>query len=164
MAIFGEMDARIRTIRDPEIPLLDDFLYEAIWQPDPRNPLPREVIRTPALRAYVEAFGARPTDCCLVAEVGGRVVGAAWSRCLHGFGWVGEGIPELAVALLPPYRGRGIGTQLLRAMLDELHGRGFAAVSLSVQRANPAVRLYRRLGFRIVGEHAGERIMRCELR
>ena len=128
MAIFGEMDARIRTIRNSEIPLLDDFLYEAVWQPDPRNPLPREVIRMPALRAYVEAFGARPTDCCLVAEVGGRVIGAAWSRCLHGFGWVGEGIPELAVALLPPYRGRGIGTQLLRAMLDELRGRDFAAV------------------------------------
>lgn len=154
----------IRPLRAEETPLLADFLYEAVWQPNPRNPLPREVIRMPALRAYVEAFGARPTDCCLVAEVGGRVVGAAWSRCLHGFGWVGEGIPELAVALLPPYRGRGIGTQLLRAMLDELHGRGFAAVSLSVQRANPAVRLYRRLGFRIVGEHAGERIMRCELR
>lgn len=154
----------IRPLRAEETPLLADFLYEAVWQPNPRNPLPREVIRMPALRAYVEAFGARPTDCCLVAEVGGRVVGAAWSRCLHGFGWVGEGIPELAVALLPPYRGRGIGTQLLRAMLDELHGRGFAAVSLSVQRANPAGRLYLRLGFRIVGEHAGERIMRCELR
>lgn len=62
MAIFGEMDARIRTIRNSEIPLLDDFLYEAIWQPDPQNPLPREVIRMPALRAYVEAFGTRGTD------------------------------------------------------------------------------------------------------
>lgn len=164
MAIFGEMDARIRTIRNSEIPLLDDFLYEAVWQPDPRNPLPREVIRMPALRAYVEAFGARPTDCCLVAEVGGRVVGAAWSRCLHGFGWVGEGIPELAVALLPPYRGRGIGTQLLRAMLDELRGRGFDGVSLSVQQANPAVRLYRRLGFRVVEAAAGEYVMRCDWR
>ena len=52
MTIFGEMDARIRTIRNSEIPLLDDFLYEAVWQPDPRNPLPREVIRMPAQRAY----------------------------------------------------------------------------------------------------------------
>ena len=164
MAIFGEMDARIRTIRNSEIPLLDDFLYEAVWQPDPRNPLPREVIRMPALRAYVEAFGARPTDCCLVAEVGGRVVGAAWSRCLRGFGWTGEAIPELAVALYPDFRGQGIGTRLVQALLDELRSWGFAAVSLSVQRANPAGRLYLRLGFRIVGEHAGERIMRCELR
>ena len=88
---------------------------------------------------------------------------AWWSRSADGLS-APHGIPELAVALLPPYRGRGIGTQLLRAMLDELRGRGFAAVSLSVQRANPAVRLYRRLGFRVVETSAGEYVMRCDWR
>ena len=52
----------------------------------------------------------------------------------------------------------------MQALLAELRSRGFAAVSLSVQQANPAGRLYRRLGFRIVGEHAEEWVMRCELR
>lgn len=161
----GPMDSVvIRPLRAEETPLLDDFLYEAIWQPDPGQRVPREVIRMPELRIYVDGFGTRETDCGLVAEAGGRVIGAAWSRCLHGFGWVGEGIPELAVALLPPYRGRGIGTQLLRAMLDELCGRGFDGVSLSVQQANPAVGLYRRLGFRVVEAAAGEYVMRCDWR
>ena len=156
-------DPMIRPIRDAEIPLLEDFLYEAIWQPDPGNPVPREVIHTPTLSAYVEAFGSRETDCCLVAETDGRVVGAAWCRCLHGFGWIGDSVPELAIALYPPYRGRGIGSRLLLSLLHELRERGFAAVSLSVQRENPAVSIYRRFGFRIVGEHDGEYVMRCDL-
>ena len=154
----------IRPLRAEETPLLEDFLYEAIWQPDPGRRVSREVLHAPELRIYVEGFGSRETDCGLVAETDGRVVGAAWSRCLQGFGWTGEAIPELAVALYPDFRGQGIGTRLVQALLDELRNRDFAAVSLSVQRSNPAGRLYLRLGFRIVQEHAGERIMRCELR
>ena len=161
----GTMDSVvIRPLRAEETPLLDDFLYEAIWQPDPVRRVPREVLRAPELRIYVEGFGSRETDCGLVAETDGRVDGAAWNSCLQGYGWNGETIPELAVALYPDFRGRGIGTRLVQALLAELRSRGFAAVSLSVQRANPAGRLYRRLGFRIVGEHAEEWVMRCELR
>ena len=48
-------------------------------------------------------------------------------------------------------------------LLEELSGRGFRAVSLSVQRDNPAARLYLRLGFRTVAEHGGEWVMRCDL-
>ena len=84
------MELLIRPIRPTELPLLEDFLYEALWQPDPAQRLPREVVRTPALRPYAEAFGSRAGDCCLVAEVGGEVVGAAWCRMIHGFGWTGE--------------------------------------------------------------------------
>ena len=154
----------IRPLRVEETPLLEDFLYEAIWQPDPVRRVSREVLRAPELRIYVEGFGSRETDCGLAAEADGRVVGAAWSRCLRGFGWTGEAIPELAVALYPDFRGQGIGTRLVQALLDELRNRGFAAVSLSVQRANPAGRLYLCLGFRVVRAHAEEWIMRCELR
>lgn len=158
------MEVQIRPIREREIPLLEEFLYEAIWQPVAGERLPREVVHNPALRPYVEAFGEREGDCCLVGEIGGRVVGAVWCRCLYGYGWIDESTPELAVALRPEWRGRGIGTQLLRAMLEELRRRHVAAVSLSVQRANPAARLYPRLGFRVVEERDGEWIMRCELR
>lgn len=157
------MEPLIRPIRQTELPLLEDLLYEALWQPDPAQRLPRGVVQTPALRPYVEAFGSREGDCCLVAEVGSEVVGAAWCRVMHGFGWTGERIPELAVALYPLFRRRGFGTRLLRALLEELSGRGFQAVSLSVQRDNPAARLYLRLGFRTVAEHDGEWVMRCEL-
>ena len=61
--------------------------------------------------------------------------------------------------LLEEYRGQGIGTELLRAMMDALEREGVRQVSLSVQKGNPAVRLYRRVGFRIVRETEEEYIM-----
>lgn len=118
------MEPQIRPIRQSELPLLEDLLYEAIWQPDAASRLPREVIRRPELSVYVEAFGERAGDCCLVAEVVGRVAGAAWSRVMHGFGSIDEETPELAVALFPDFRGAGVGTRLVGALLDELRRRG----------------------------------------
>jgi ribosomal protein S18 acetylase RimI-like enzyme len=54
------------------------------------------------------------------------------------------------IALAPEYRGRGIGTALLRAVMAEA---GARTVSIHVEANNPARRLYERLGFRPVGEH-----------
>jgi len=55
------------------------------------------------------------------------------------------------IALLPQWCGRGIGTALLEAMFAEarLSGKG---VTISVEKFNPAHRLYRRLGFREYAE------------
>lgn len=56
------------------------------------------------------------------------------------------------IALLPDFRGRGVGTRLLQPLLDEADARG-QLVSIHVERNNPALRLYTRLGFAPVGEH-----------
>lgn len=53
------------------------------------------------------------------------------------------------IALLPKFRGRGIGTWLLRSLLEEAAQSG-KSLSIHVERMNPALRLYQRLGFRIV--------------
>ena len=50
------------------------------------------------------------------------------------------------IALLPEHRGRGLGNALLRDLLDEAAAAG-KAVSIHVEKFNPAMRLYRRLGF-----------------
>lgn len=47
----------------------------------------------------------------------------------------------------------------MRAMLDRLHLAGYAQASLSVQKANPAVHLYERLGFKTVRETDEEYVM-----
>jgi ribosomal protein S18 acetylase RimI-like enzyme len=59
--------------------------------------------------------------------------------------WEDE-IRIIDIALLPEHRGRGIGTALLRDLLDE-GARTRKRVSIHVERNNPALRLYERLGF-----------------
>jgi ribosomal-protein-alanine N-acetyltransferase len=58
----------------------------------------------------------------------------------------------LSVAVAASWRGRGLSGNLLRQHLGHLAGRGIRAVFLEVEENNqPAVRLYRRAGFRTVG-------------
>jgi ribosomal protein S18 acetylase RimI-like enzyme len=56
------------------------------------------------------------------------------------------------IALLPRYRGRGIGSALLEEILSEGKQAGLP-VRIHVERMNPAMRLYTRLGFRKIDEH-----------
>ena len=53
------------------------------------------------------------------------------------------------LALLPPYRGRGFGSRLLRQIMAEAQADG-RKVTIHVEKFNPALRLYQRLGFRVL--------------
>jgi ribosomal protein S18 acetylase RimI-like enzyme len=65
------------------------------------------------------------------------------------------------IELHPRYQGRGIGTAIIRDVLQEAHGRGVPA-ALSVLKANPAARrLYQRLGFVVTEEPPDRYIMVC---
>ena len=91
----------IREIQPVEFPLLQEFLYQAIYIPDGAAPPPRSVTALPALQVYIEAFGSRLGDCCLVAAAGRQVVGAAWSRIMDDYGHIDDSTPSLAISLLP---------------------------------------------------------------
>ncbi len=95
------------------------------------------------------------------------IIAAAWYRLYPakapGYGFVAEDIPELSVAVLPEYRGMGVGTELLRALISRGTEVGYRAISLSVDARNPALRLYERLGFRVV-KSEGNTTMLLELR
>jgi ribosomal protein S18 acetylase RimI-like enzyme len=52
------------------------------------------------------------------------------------------------IALLPEHRGSGIGTSLLEALFEEADAAG-KSVTIHVERMNPALRLYERLGFSV---------------
>ena len=153
----------IRKLRTDEIAQMDDFLYEAIFVPEGQQRPERDILRIPELDLYVRDFGTGVADTCLCAESEGRVIGMAWARIMEDYGHVDDKTPSLAIALFPEYRGRGIGTKLMRRLLEELKSRGYERASLSVQTANPAVRLYERMGFSPVRETDGERIMVCHL-
>jgi GNAT superfamily N-acetyltransferase len=63
----------------------------------------------------------------------------------------GNKLLVIDVALLPEWRGRGIGTALMGAVMTEARVAN-KAVSIAVEKFNPAQRLYRRLGFREVSD------------
>ena len=163
MKKLKEKEYAIREIRKEELGLLKDFLYEAIFIPEGTEPPDRGIIEKPELRLYIEECGSRKGDHCLAADFDGRVVGVVWTRIMDDYGHVDDDTPSLAISLEKEYRGRGIGTQLMVKMLEFLKELGYKQVSLSVQKANCAVRMYQRVGFRAVEEKEQEYIMLCEL-
>ena len=153
----------IRPIRPEEIPLLDDFLYEAIFIPEGVAAPPRSIIEQEDLQVYVKDFGRRPDDYCLVAERDGKIVGTVWVRVMDDYGHVDDRTPSLAISLYKEYRNQGIGTELLGRMLELLRREGYRRVSLSVQKANYALRMYQKAGFETIADRGEEMLMLCRL-
>lgn len=154
-----QSDFIIRAMQPEEYPLLREFLYQAIFLPEGTVPPSRSVIDLPELQIYIADFGTRFGDHCLVAEINGKIVGAAWSRMMEDYGHIDKDTPSLAISLLPEYRGQGIRTKLLSNLLSLLYEKGFHQVSLSVQKKNPAFHLYKRAGFQILEEKGTEYLM-----
>lgn len=153
------MEYTIRKMTVPEYPLLSDFLYEAIFIPEGIKPPPRDIIASPELQIYVERFGALKDDFALVAEIEGKIVGAVWVRIMNDYGHIDDETPSLAISLYKEYRGQGIGTNMMKEMLSLLKTHGYKRVSLSVQKANYAAEMYRKIGFEIIKENGDEWIM-----
>lgn len=153
------MDYTIREILKQEYPLLDNFLYEAIFIPEGIEPPPKTIITSPELQVYVERFGESKDDRGLVAEINGKIVGAVWVRIMNDYGHIDNKTPSLAISLYKEYRGFGIGTDMMKEILALLKSHGYKQVSLSVQKANYAAKLYLKVGFEIVRENEEEYIM-----
>jgi ribosomal protein S18 acetylase RimI-like enzyme len=157
------LELTIREIQREDYPLLEEFLYLAVYQRDPLQPIPRSVIDEPRVRNYIDGFGERTHDHGLVAEADGQVIGAAWARVLagdpRGYGYLDDATPELAISLLPEYRSKGIGTRLMRRLIEHLTAAGYARTSLSVDKDNYASRMYARLGFALAAEQDEDLLM-----
>ena len=115
---------------------------------------------------YVSAWG-REGDRALIALDDFHSAGAAWYRLYTerepGFGFVDEQTPELTIGVVPSRRGKGIGSELLDALLGQARKDGYERISLSVESTNPAVHLYESRGFRSVRGDDGGSVMVAEL-
>ena len=156
------MDYKIREIKESEYPVLSDFLYEAIFIPEGTKKPSRSIIEQPELQVYIADFG-KADDWCLVAEIKGKIVGAVWVRIMDDYGHIDDETPSLAISLYEEYRHLGLGTKLMKEMLPFLKDKGYKQTSLSVQKANNAVNMYRKVGFEVVKENEEEYIMVCRL-
>lgn len=157
------MQIETRELREDEIGFLKEFLYEAIFIPDGVEAPDKSIVTQPELALYYDGFGRGQADNCIVAEVDGKVVGAVWTRIMNDYGHVDDETPSFAISLYKDYRGKGIGTEMMHQMLSLLKTQGYEKASLAVQKANYAVKMYEKVGFKKIDENEEEYIMICEL-
>lgn len=146
----------IRSAAPGDLPFLREMLYEAAyWRPGSERPPLEQGLARPDLAKLLAGWGRRGDVAVVAGRDGSGPLGAAWYRFWsdadHSYGYVSPSIPELGIAVRADARGCGVGTLLLRALLAEARERGVVELSLSVERDNPAARLYERAGFRPVG-------------
>jgi ribosomal protein S18 acetylase RimI-like enzyme len=149
----------IRAISPRDKHILEEFLYNAIFVPHGTSPFPRDEIYKPEVYIYIDRFGEKLDDIGVVAELDGKPIGAAWVRVIPAYGHIDEKTPELATSVLREYRSQGVGTKVMTQLFKILTENGYKQTSLAVQKENPAVRFYKRLGYDIVHEAEEEYIM-----
>ncbi|NEQ22516.1 MAG: GNAT family N-acetyltransferase [Microcoleus sp. SIO2G3] len=147
------MDYSIRLLRQDDEPFLWEMLYEAAHLGE-EGATVQAVKKHPEIAKYVEGWGRVGDMGCVATLINSnQPIGAAWLRLLtgdnKGYGYVNDATPELAIAVVPEHRGKGVGTQLLAHLLA-LAKDSYPSVSLSTRATNPALHLYKRMGFKII--------------
>ncbi len=132
-----------------------EMLYQAIFIPEGQPRPSKDILNEPNIAQSLKGWG-RKGDLSLISTTSDQTpMGAVWVRLFDDtnktYGYIDEKTPLLGMALLPNYRGKGIGTALLGKILTVIKEAGFSRVSLSVDPNNPALHLYQKFGFKKVG-------------
>ena len=151
------MDYVIRPLTPTDEPLLWEMLYQGVHTAGSGSAPSPDIVHQPKFAHYVTGWG-QPGDTGFVAHdrQQGKPLGAAWFRCPEG-----QGVPELAFAVRPELRRRGIGAALLTQLVKA--DPQCSAVSIPVSPDNPTVRLYERFGFKVVEQNPHSVLMRREV-
>ena len=152
-------DYVIRPLGADDEPALWEAVYQGSHAATPGNAPPPsrdEIGQSPELARYAAGWG-RAGDRGFIAHDSEthELLGAVWFREPE----IGAA-PELALAVAPGQRKRGIGAALLTQWVRANPGQ--SAVALRVGASHPAVRLYERFGFRVVEERDGFVTLRRE--
>lgn len=134
----------------------------AAWRGGVDRPVD-DIISRPQIAHYLPDGWPRAGEIGVVATRTTTPIGAAWWTRFTlddpGYGFVATDIPELGMGVVPAHRSQGIGEAMLDALCGHAHRHGVPALSLSVESDNPAIRLYRRMGFTTVEESDGAHTM-----
>ncbi len=136
-----------------------ELMLVAAYNWNPQKQQPAEHWRAqPEFAKYLDGW-KRHDDYGFVVEVDSEPIGAVWMRRFSaeapGYGYVDDDTPELSMAVLDGFRGRGVGRVLLQAAIDASDD----GVSLSVEDGNRARALYEAHGFVAVGRVGGSTTM-----
>jgi hypothetical protein len=112
-------------------------------------------VEIPSAR-YVEGWG-RPGDAALIALDNGHRVAAGWYRLFDedspGYGFLDDRTPELTIAGVPSCDPDSILHVLLARLVAQGAGDGYRALSVSIERSDPALAMYAAVGFGVAREH-----------
>ncbi len=156
---------RLRPLTDDDRAMLRDACLINMNWVEPRFSLD-DLDGRPELAHYYTAFDAS-RDFGFGAVDDGEVLAVAWVVFLPaddpGYGFVDASMPELSITAFEGHRGRGLGSAVLDAVIDEARRRDVPGISLSVEDGNRARHLYERAGFRVVGRNGNADTMLLEL-
>lgn len=155
------MDYEIRPLTPDDAPILWDMLYEGLRTAEGASS--RDILKQPEFARYVESWGREGDTGFVVTDKPSReIMGAVWYRIpiAEGQGRI-EPTPELAFAVKPGQRKRGLGAALLTQLVKA--NPHHSAISIRAAANNPAVRLYERFGFQIVSDTGGTLTLRREI-
>ncbi len=160
-------DYKIRPAGQADEPFLWEMLYQALYVSEGGEFFPRDVLSSPEVARYVKGWGREHDIGFLAVDLNtNQSVGAVWIRLFldgdRGFAYVDDETPELGIAVLPEHRGKGVGTELLRRLIETARG-SYPSLALSVSPENPAIRLYQRLGFGVVDTQENSLVMKRKL-
>jgi len=154
------MDYVIRPLTAADEPILWEMLYQALQTSE--GAPPRDIVRQPQFARHAESWG-RAGDTGFVAYDAKKdeLLGAVWLRLATSDQRDDtKATPELAFAVKPGLRRRGIGAALLTQLVKATPQQ--STISISAPATNPAVRLYERFGFKVVEQSEGALTMRRE--
>ena len=141
----------IRNIESKELEFLKDMLYESIYMPtNVKDKV--ELLNSSSIKKYYEDWGRKGDTALLAIDEHNRAIGAVWYRLFDesnkGYGFVDNQTPELGIAVSKEARGLGVGTLLMKKIVERAAVDGYKTLSLSVDPENrSAVHIYRQLGF-----------------
>jgi len=146
------MTIALRKARPSDLAFLRRMLYEAVfWRTIPNGPSLEEGLAYPDVRKALADWGKREGDTGVVATVDSTPVGAAWYRFWKEDdvirGYVDEATPVLVIGVRGDYRRQGTGARMIEWLVDYASGHDVRTISLMVAKDNPALKLYRQLGF-----------------
>ena len=146
---------KIRSSTKKDLPFLKKMLFEAFfWNPSLSSPEYQDFFKHPEFSKLMSKWG-RPDDRAVIAVENDKPIGAAWYRFWtdenHSYGFVDSETPELGIGVVDSFRSKGVGRDLLRELIEVARTEGIT-MSLSVDPANYACKLYGSEGFVKVGE------------
>ena len=150
------MGIEYRILKSNEYQFLKEMLYEALFVPPGQPKFPKSIIENPDINKYIINWNEREDDLAIVGTLNDELVGAIWGRKFKeenkGYGFVDENTPEISMAVKAEFRNQGIGTNLLNQIEKEFIEIGITKLSLSVNKQNPAKKLYERCGYKVFEE------------